>query len=76
MTDLERLLLSNIFTAERHDGATYLRSDSGPSDAIDLPKSELVTALAASELITSAANTFVQERLASVGDDASELNSI
>jgi len=72
MTPLERLLLSHIFETERYDGRTYLFSALGPSDMIDLPRSELVAALAASERIDSSTNAFVKEQLAA-GNDASEI---
>jgi len=72
MTPLERLLLSRVFETERYDGKTYLFSEQGPSDMVYLPRSELAAALAASEGITSSANTFIKERLAAIEDDASE----
>jgi len=73
MTPLERLLLSHIFETERYDGRTYLFSALGPSDMIDLPRSELVAALAASERIDSSTNAFVKEQLAGAGNDVSEI---
>ena len=72
ITDLERLLLSTIFEAERYNGITYFFSEVGPSDMIYLSRSELTAALAASEAIASAANAFGKDLLAKTKEEAGD----
>lgn len=74
ITALERLLLSNIFQAERYDGATYLFSEQGPSDMVFLKRATLASALADSEATESGANAFIKEHLATADGDEVELD--
>jgi hypothetical protein len=64
MTPLERLLLSNIFDAERDGHDWYFFSEQGPSDMLSIERATLEAALAASKGAgASTANTFVNEHL-------------
>ena len=64
MTPLERLLLSNIFEAERDGEGWYFFSEQGPADMILAERAALETALAESQVpAENVANTLVKEHL-------------
>jgi hypothetical protein len=65
MTPLERLLLSNIFEAERDGDGWYFFSEEGPTDMIWVARAPLEAALAESQIAgENVANTIVSEHLA------------
>jgi hypothetical protein len=61
MTSLERLLLSRIFDFEREGDGWYFFAPESPSMMITASRTELVTALASSTNIESAAHHYVTE---------------
>jgi hypothetical protein len=64
MTPLERLLLSNIFEAERDGEGWYFFSEQGPADIILVERATLEAALAQSQMPgENVANTLVREHL-------------
>ena len=64
MTPLERLLLSNIFEAERDGEAWYFFSEQGPADMILVERAALEAALAQSQAPgENVANTLVKAHL-------------
>lgn len=62
ITPLERLLLSQIFDAERDGDGWYFFSGQGPSDMLYLERAALEAALAASDR-ESTTSTFVKKHL-------------
>jgi hypothetical protein len=74
MTPLEKLLLSHIFDSEPDGDATYFFSEQGASDMLFVTRSELESALAASESINSGANEFIKEKLAEIPPDATDVD--
>jgi hypothetical protein len=73
ITLLERLLLSQVFSAEADGEGIYFFSEQGPSDMLWLTRAELETALKASEAIESGANGLVRCHLATLEKDATEV---
>jgi hypothetical protein len=70
MTPLERLLLSNIFNAERDQEGWYFFSEIGPTDMTMIGRVALEAALAASEPnADSTANAFGRQLLAGLNDE-------
>jgi hypothetical protein len=74
MTPLERLLLSNIFTAERDDDGWYFFAEENPCVMITVTRRELEQALAASPDDGSAARACVAEQLAASETGAAEID--
>jgi hypothetical protein len=76
ITPLERLLLSEIFSAEPHGEGLYFFAEDNPALMLALDRDELAAALAASRTYTSSANTHVAEQLSSlpVDEDAIDLD--
>jgi hypothetical protein len=65
MTPLERLLLSNIFEAERDGDGWYFFSEQGPADMIVVDRATLEAAIAESQIPgENVANTIVKGHLA------------
>jgi hypothetical protein len=65
MTPLERMLLSNVFDAERDGDGWYFFSELGPADMTVIERAALEAALAASDLdVDNTANAFVRQHLA------------
>jgi hypothetical protein len=65
ITPLERLSLSQIFTAQPIGEVLYFYAGECPSFGATLSHTELAAALAASEAVTSSLNAYVAERLPS-----------
>ena len=65
ITPLERLILSQIFTAQPIDEVLYFYAEECPAFGATLSRAELAAALAASEAFTSSLNAYVAERLPS-----------
>lgn len=72
MTPLERLLLTHVFTAEPDGDDLYLFTEYGPNTLLDLPRTDLVAALAASAGTESAAAAYVADRLATATEQPEE----
>jgi len=68
MTALERLLLSNIFSAERDGDGWYFFAEESPADMIWIPRTELEEAVSKSIAIDSEANTLIQKVLQDTAD--------
>jgi hypothetical protein len=69
ITPLERLLLSDIFSAEPDGDGLYFCAEESPADIVALSRAELAAALAASETFASSLNAYVAERLADLPSD-------
>lgn len=74
MMPIERLLLSNIFIAERDADGWYFFAEENPSVMITMARRELEQALAASPDDRSAACACVNEQLAAPGTGAAEID--
>jgi hypothetical protein len=73
MTPLERLLLSNVFSAEPDGDGWYFYAEECPADMIWLDRTELKTALIASEAAGSEANAYIAEKLSKTPADENEI---
>lgn len=73
MTALECLLLSRIFDAEPDGDGIYFHSWQGPLDVIQLRRSELAKAVAASRSAKSQVLAYIEERLAGTAENEDEI---
>jgi hypothetical protein len=73
ITPLERLLLSNIFTAEPDGAGFYFYAEEAPAEMIWLPRDKLAAALDASKGVESEANTYIAEQLSKAPSTDAEI---
>ena len=73
MTPLERLLLTNIFDADDIDGEHYFYAEESPQTLLTLDKTELNTAITASQDRPSSALPTIQEQLSRCEPDQSTI---
>lgn len=74
MMPLERLLLENIFSADRDGDGFYFYAEEAPADLITLTRAEIETALAASNGTAGTVVTFVAERLSQMPPEETEID--
>lgn len=74
ITPLERLLLENIFSADRDGDGFYFYAEEAPADLITLTRAEIEAALAASNGTAGTAATFVAERLSRAAPEEAEID--
>lgn len=74
MTPLERILLSNIFSAQHDSDGWSFFAEIGPSTMIVVSRTELETALAASADPTSTAQVYITGQLAQFGAHDAEID--
>jgi hypothetical protein len=74
MTPIERLLLSNIFTAERDRDGWYFYADENPALMVYVDRKEIEQALAASPDDDSAARAYVTEQFTAAGTGSVEID--
>jgi hypothetical protein len=73
MTPLERLLLTQIFSAEPDGDGVYFYSEEGPAQIVYLVRAELQAALAASADRGRSIDVYVAEQLAQTSVDQDEI---
>jgi hypothetical protein len=73
ITSLERLLLTQIFSAERSGDGLYFFADERPADMIRVSRAELEAALAGSALADSEVDTHVAAQFAKARKEAGEI---
>jgi hypothetical protein len=77
MTPLERLLLTQTFSASADGDGVYFYSEEGPVDFFALSRVEIDAALAASNGTAGTVATFVAERLSRVApEEAGDLGGL
>ena len=75
ITPLERLLLTQVFSAEPDGDGLYFFSEDGPSDMLLVNRAELDAAVASSQYAgASVANTYVKEHLEKLSADEKEVD--